>query len=494
MFKKLREPWKPGRGKSILTGIIFGLICLTFVFVGITPGDSGLGGAGTAATVNDVVISVADFQERVSMVENQYSGALKDLPAAQRQMRSKWLKQSALEELVSYELVYQSAERVGVLPTDAATRDLIVNIPAFQEEGRFARQRYDQYLSYKGIMAADFENKVKRDVVVGQIRELFFTALQPPTIVKDLDAVIQDTKLNVEFIKIDEKSLENSFDQASVENFLKQSENKTKVQAYYDANKSQYMSQAEIRARHILIKGDNEASLKKIKEIRKEAEATDFAALATKYSEDEGTKLKGGDLDFFTKGKMVPQFEDAAFALPIGKVSDPVKTTYGYHLIKVEERRGGESQAIEKVEQSIAKKLIAEKIKEESLKELTDLLKNKKDISAWLAKYKMKWQETGEFSIGQNTVPKIDAGEEALLAAVHLKARGDIYPEILRAGSVSYILKLKSKVLPKTTNPIATGDSTKKFRNTGDGSETLGLWAEELKKSALIRRNEAVLN
>lgn len=495
MFKKLREPWKPGRGKSIFTGIIFGLICLTFVFVGITPGDNGYGGAGTAATVNDVVISVADFQERVAMVENQYSGAFKDLPAAERQKRSKKLRESALEELVSYELVYQSAERVGVLPTVAATRDLIVSIPAFQEDGRFARQRYDQYLNYKGIAAADFENKVKRDVVVGQIREMFLTALRPPEIVQNLDNIIRDTKFNIEFIKIDEKSLQKAADEVFVlSNYLTQQENKAKIQSYYDSHKGQYTSQVEIRARHILIKGDSEATLKKIKEIHKEAETGDFAKLAMKYSEDEGTKSKGGDLDYFAKGKMVPQFEEAAFSLPVGKLSNPVKTAYGYHLIKVEGRRGGEAQPLEKVEKEIAKQLFTEKLKEESIKELTDLLKNKKDISSWTSKYKMKWEETGEFSAGQSIMPKIDIGEEAMQAAIQLKTKGEIYPDILRAGSMSYVLRLKNKKLPEIKSASQVAEAAATVPYSVDGAEVLSLWAGELKKSALIHRNQALLN
>lgn len=455
MFKKLREPWKPGRAKGIFTGVIFGLICLTFVFVGLTPGENGTNsGIGAAATVNDVVISVADFQERVAMVENQYGDAFKNLPAAQRQMSGKRLRASALDELVGYELVYQSAERVGVLPTDAGTRDLITSIPAFQEEGRFTRQKYDQYLNYKGIVAADFESKVKRDVVVGQIRELFFTALRPPTIARDLSQIVQDTKLNIEFIKIDEKPPES-------------------------------VSSVEVRARHILIKGDNEASLKKINEIRKEAEKADFAGLATKYSEDEGTKSKGGDLGFFSKGKMVPQFEESAFALPVGKISDPVKTNYGYHLIKVEEHRGRDNSG-EPSEKAIAKRQL----------ELSELLKNKKDISGWVSKYKMKWEETGEFSLSQNKLPKIEAGEDALMAAVHLKTKGEIYPELLRTGSVSYILKLKNKISapPQNTSDSKIGGAAAGTSYSADGAETFGLWAEELKKSALISRNEALLN
>ncbi len=495
MFKKLREPWKPGSGRNILTGIVFGLICLTFVFVGITPDRNGMGSVGSAATVNDAVISLEDFQERVTAVENQYGDFMKSLPAAQRQMRTRQLRENALNELVSYELVYQSAEKVGVLPTNNATRDMIVNIPAFQEDGRFARERYDQYLNYKRMAASDFENKVRRDIVVGQMRELFFTAMKPPSVVKQMEQYLQGTKMNLDYLEINDAALQaHAADPAAVNAFLAQAENKAAVQSRYEAGKADYTSPVEIHARHILIKGATDDSLKKIKGIRKEAEKGNFADLAKKYSEDEGSKARGGDLDFFGKGKMVPEFENSAFALPIGQLSEPVKTAFGYHLIKVEARRGGETQPFEKVEKDLAKKLLVEKSKEQSLKELAELLKAKKDISAWVTKYQLKWQETGEFNLSQSQPPKVEAGDPAMQAALSLRKTGEIYPELVRAGPVSYVLKLKKRSESIAAPVSDPNDMMSAYRYSGDGAEVMGLWAEELKKTALIKRNTQLLN
>ena len=127
--------------------------------------------------------------------------------------------------------------------------------------------------------------------------------------------------------------------------------NDTLVKAYYEAHKSEY---EQIRARHILIRmqgspmalpaGQTELTeaeaLAKAQEIRQKiVQGADFADLARAESSDAGTASKGGDLGFLKHGQAVPSFEEALFALPVGEVSQPVKTTYGYHLIKVEEKK-----------------------------------------------------------------------------------------------------------------------------------------------------------
>ena len=495
MLEKVREPWRGSKTKSMIAYVIFGLICLTFVFVGFSPRSTGVSsGAGTAATVNDVVISLFDLQERVRMIENQMADAMKNISAAERQIRYKRMRENALNELVSYELVYQSAERVGILPTISAMRDLIVNIPAFQEDGHFAREKYKQYLSYRNITAADFEDKVKRDVVIGELRELFLTSLQTPEVIQVLDKEVQGTKLNLEFIKIDSEHMSSprDVDGKAVTVFLATPENKIKIKSYFDSHAQEFSAPAQVRARHILLKGDGPEVLKKITEIRKEAQKADFAELAKKYSEDEGSKSKGGDLNFFARGQMVKEFEDVAFSLPIGQLSEPVKTSYGYHLIKVEDRHDGQSQNLEKSQTEIAKKLIGDELKEKGLQELTEFLKNKKDISGWIAKFKLKWEESGEFALDQGYVPKMNAGSEVLASALRLKKPGEILPNLVREGPVSYVLRLKKLSVAKSTTSEA--DASSSFRMTASGAESLGLWAEELKKSALIRRNESALN
>jgi peptidyl-prolyl cis-trans isomerase C len=123
------------------------------------------------------------------------------------------------------------------------------------------------------------------------------------------------------------------------------------MQAFYDAHKQDY---EQVRARHILIRmagspspatpGKKELTdaeaLAKAQEIRKKlADGADFAQLATAESDDAGSKTRGGELNFFKRGQMVGPFEQAAFSMKVGEISDPIKTQFGYHIIQVEARK-----------------------------------------------------------------------------------------------------------------------------------------------------------
>ena len=117
------------------------------------------------------------------------------------------------------------------------------------------------------------------------------------------------------------------------------------IAAYYESHKGEYIVPAQVQAQHILISVDGEAKPEEIAAAKAKAEGIrkeilaggDFGKLAEKYSDDPGSKPRGGDLGFFTKDKMIPEFSQVAFSLKKGEVSEPVKTGYGFHLIKVTE-------------------------------------------------------------------------------------------------------------------------------------------------------------
>jgi peptidyl-prolyl cis-trans isomerase C len=132
------------------------------------------------------------------------------------------------------------------------------------------------------------------------------------------------------------------------------------VKAYYEKNKDKFSPVTQIRASHVLVKTEGEA--KNIEERLKKGE--DFAQLAKKYSIDTTTAKNGGDLGYFSKGQMVPEFESAAMRLKKGEISEPVKTTYGYHIIKVTDKKMGPVVEFEKAKNLISQNLMAEKQKE----------------------------------------------------------------------------------------------------------------------------------
>ena len=133
------------------------------------------------------------------------------------------------------------------------------------------------------------------------------------------------------------------------------------VEEYYKNHPKEFEKPETVKARHILIgfKGDMTEDQKK--ELRKKADdvlkkakgGDDFAQLASEYSDDPGSKTKGGELGYFPKGNMVPEFENAAFNLKPGVISDVIETPYGYHIIKVEDKKAAEMPAFDSIKEQV---------------------------------------------------------------------------------------------------------------------------------------------
>lgn len=130
------------------------------------------------------------------------------------------------------------------------------------------------------------------------------------------------------------------------------------MKAYFEANKERFDEKEQVKASHILV--DSEDKAKEVKE--KLLAGEDFAELAKDYSIDTGNNQQGGELGFFARGKMVQEFEDAAFSLEIGKISNPIKTKHGYHIIKVEDKKQAKEATYEENKAAIKEILFQEKL------------------------------------------------------------------------------------------------------------------------------------
>ncbi len=143
---------------------------------------------------------------------------------------------------------------------------------------------------------------------------------------------------------------------------------------YYDKNKKEFQEKEKVRARHILVATEEEA-----KKICQELEkGTDFAKLAEEKSSDQKTAKQGGDLNYFGRGRMTPEFEKVAFNLKVGEVSDIVKTQFGYHIIKLEDKKEASTKEFYEVSDDIKKKLLSGKQREEYQKWLSKIKKKAK--------------------------------------------------------------------------------------------------------------------
>ncbi|MFQ6039847.1 MAG: peptidylprolyl isomerase [Candidatus Poribacteria bacterium] len=146
------------------------------------------------------------------------------------------------------------------------------------------------------------------------------------------------------------------------------------AKAYYDQHKDEFSEKEKAKARHILVATEEEAQ-----KIRKELESgADFAKLAESKSIDRHTAKRGGDLGYFERGKMVPEFEKACFDLKVGEISDIVKTKFGYHIIKLEEKKPASVKEFYEANDEIKKKLLSDKQQKEYQKWLNQLEKKAK--------------------------------------------------------------------------------------------------------------------
>jgi peptidyl-prolyl cis-trans isomerase C len=156
--------------------------------------------------------------------------------------------------------------------------------------------------------------------------------------------------------------------------FSKATVSQDDVQGFYNQNKEQFIAPAQVKASHILVKEQELAT-----EIRdKLADGADFGELAMEFSTCP-SKKKGGDLGFFSKGKMVPEFEAAAFSMDKGTVSDPVKTQFGYHLIQVTEKAEEHKQGFQEVEEAIKNHMVGVAA-DKKIGEMLDTLRESAEI------------------------------------------------------------------------------------------------------------------
>ena len=388
---------------------LFAWVVLPLLVVGLVsyliPGVGGVWGheigVPFVARVGSAEISPTEL--KVALYRFMRSS---QVPYDRKLLRQLRIEQQILNQLISREIVFQQGRRLGVDATSEEIQEKILTVPAFLEEGNFFLARYKAILRQNGLTVEEFEESIRYEIMQEKLRGLVTEYVNVSDWEAEEDYRLRNEKARVRYAVIDPASFEGTEFIALDEITAHYEENKAtyrlpeqrqieylladisrlratfeptdeEMQDYYRKNRSEFQVQEQVQAAHILFKtaGESDESVQKIRQkaekVLEEAKAgKDFAQLARRHSED-GSAANGGDLGFFGRGRMVPEFERAAFGLAKGEIGNLVTTQFGFHIIKVLEKQAARTQALKEVEGLIRSSITSEKA-EEAARDLAD--------------------------------------------------------------------------------------------------------------------------
>ena len=413
------------------------LVVLTFVVFYIPDfltTSTGAAPSEVLAEVEGEPITVGAFTRRynaqVNAYRNAYGGQIND-----QLIKQLGIDRQILNQLVDEEAMVAESRKQGITVSDVEIRERILALPGFQENGKFVgEQRYRQILQFQNppMTTADFEKSLRRALQIEKLRN----ALTGWMSVSDAEVAAEfrkrNEKVKLDVVPVTAEAFKNQVTASDAEiaaAFEKSKDRyrigekrkikyallnvdqvrqtivvpEAEIAAFYQQNLSQYQTPAQVRASHILFKTegkDEKAVQAKAEEVLKmiKAPGADFAALAKKYSEDESNNANGGDLDYFGRGRMVAEFEQAAFAMKNGEISDLVKTAFGFHIIKMVDNKPEMTRPLADVHAELEDQLKWQKAQAEAekvAKSLEATIKTQADLDRVAKERGMQVTETG---------------------------------------------------------------------------------------------------
>ncbi len=371
MLQAIRE-----KAQGWIAWAIVILISVPFALWGIQE-YLGVGGEPEVAVVEGEAITERMLDQRTRQIRDRMRATLGDAYRADLFEETE-LKQQTLESMVEEMVLVNQARAWNMRTSDAQARGFIASIPAFQREGRFDQQVYEASVRNLGQSRSGFEQSVRQDMALDQLR----SGIRETTFVTETDLRtrigLTDQKRTFAYARIPAADYrdgvavtddavrgfyDSNLDRYRTPERLKLSYllldatglgglvevNEEALRQYFDDHRAEFVAREERAMRHILVAVAPGGGEDEINSARQSAEALleqlraggDFAELARENSDDPGSAANGGDLGWVELGMMAPAFEDAAFALPAGDISELVRTDFGFHIIQVTDVRGG---------------------------------------------------------------------------------------------------------------------------------------------------------
>lgn len=390
MFDLFRSRDKAVR---ILLTAILSLVTLSMIGY-LIP---GYGGSGGSSANDNVVAEVGPSTVTVREVQNAIQAVTRarEMPP---EMMAHYVPQIINQMITEKALVYE-AGRMGIHVTEAETAKAIRDqMPNLFPNGQFVgKEAYAALLAQRDLTIPQFEQSMSEQIALNRLRNI---ALESTVVSKtdiEREFRLKNEKTAIEYVKLDPQKLQAEIkpsledlkdyfeknkaayripekramklvivDPAKITESIALSD--AQVRQAYEQNKDHYRVPDRVKARHILLMTQGKPASEEPK-LKAQAEdllkqlkgGADFAELAKKYSDDPGSKEKGGDLGWFGKGQMVPEFEAATFALKPNEISGVVKTSYGFHIIQVLEKEQAHLKTFDEVKDQIATELKKQK-------------------------------------------------------------------------------------------------------------------------------------
>lgn len=459
MLQNIRDNSQGWIAKTII-GVIVALMALTgfdAIFQATTHKNE-------AAKVNGDEISQNELSQAVDMQRRQLMQQLgKDFDASL--LDEKMLRESALKGLIDRKLLLQGAEQAKFSFSEAALDQVILQTPEFQVDGKFSSERFDQVIRQLGYSRMQFRQMLAQEMLIGQLRAgvagsgfvtdaevLAFARLEKQT----RDFATLNVKADPAAVKLTDDEVKAYYDEHAKE-FMTPDQ---VIIDYVELKKSSFFDQVAVkdedlqaayqkeianlseqrRAAHILIEVNDktsEAQAKaKIEEVQARlAKGEKFEALAKEFSQDPGSANNGGDLGYAGPGVYDPAFEKALYALSKDQVSEPIRTDFGYHLIKLLGVEAPEVPTLASLKDKLTRELKAAQVEQrfvEATKQLEDSAFEASDLAQPAADLKLTVHTSKPF--GREGGEGVAANRAVVTAAFS--------PEVIDEGANSTAIEL----------------------------------------------------
>lgn len=379
---------------GVVGWIILGFLVVAFAFFGLNS-YLQTDAVNFAAVVNGEEISSGQHQRAYELLRRRMEEQLGQAfdPGL---LDDDMLKATSLQQLINQTLTLQAADSEGFAASNEQVAARISAIEAFREDGVFSKEKYEQVLGYQGIRPAQFEQNLKQDIIASQFTSGISATAATPEQSLSQAFVLEGQQRRFKYlllplstfsssVTVSDEDIATYYD-AHADAFMTQERVRAQyleldvatldpgievdeqaIQALYDEQASKYVTPEERHARHILIRlspdaddGATTAALDKAHGIVSRLDAgEEFAALAKELSDDPGSAANGGDLGFFGRGIMAPEFENAVYALQPGELSEPVKSPFGFHVIELVEIRPETATPLAEVRDELTDQLLS---------------------------------------------------------------------------------------------------------------------------------------